>query len=225
MPAIVGGYIEFERPGGGRPVDPSWGVGEGRPDHGFNPDYPSQGLPGRPEYPSQGPVRPPYPGRPGQGLPYPGRPVDPGYGHPEGGAPGQGLPDYPAHLPSPQPPLHPSLPIYPVPPGGGEAGQLPVLPGTIWPPLPPGTFPPGDGLVLCVVWIQGLGSRYAWIDPDATIPVPPGGLPGHPDQGLPGLPPHPGQGLPGQPPRPDQGLPPAQGRPDQGLPPTAQPKR
>jgi hypothetical protein len=169
-------------------------------------------------------------GHPDQGLPGVEEPADPGYGIEEGGMPDQGLPTPP---PGVWPPLTPSHPIQPAPPG--------TPPGSIWPPVGhpghpiapvrPGRPPRPD---------QGL---------PPTSPGHPEGLPptapGHPDQGLPtppkvywvvaGIPGvgwryicvdpslHPDQGLPAY---PDQGLPPtAPGHPDQGLPPSAQPKR
>lgn len=87
-------------PGGG--LTPSHpivipGAPPGAPGSPENPIYwpiaPDQGLPGRPPYPSQGPVRPGRPVDPGWGWGggehpstgpvRPGRPVDPGYGIPE----------------------------------------------------------------------------------------------------------------------------------------------
>jgi hypothetical protein len=193
----------------GRPVDPDYGIDEGaRPD---------QGLPGRPPHVGN---RPPgsYPGRPDQGLPWPGRPVDPGYGVEEGGGEAGQLPIYPVD------PEHPEVTPPMVPPG------LPELPpGTVWPPLPP-SVPPGKAIA--VIWISGVGSRYAVIDiPERPVDPDYGVGEEHPDQGLPGRPERPA--------RPDQGLPPggrpphvgarppgtAPPRPGQGLPPTAGPKR
>ena len=153
-----------------------------RPDQGFNPDYPDQGLPGGEggdEYPDQGlPGRPPYPS---QGLP-------PSFG---GGHPGH-LPARPPWSPGIWPPgptdpewgvdgdLTPTPPMYlPIGPDQGlppVAGHLPANPdpppGTIWPPLPP-SAPAGKAALL--VWLIGVGWRYFVV----TIPV-------APDQGLPG---------------------------------------
>jgi hypothetical protein len=210
----------------GRPIDPDYGVGGG--------EYPDQGLPGRPPG-FWGGERPGFPEHPGNRPPgswggeYPGnRP--PGSwggfpGHPDQGLPGGGgeagqLPVYPID------PEHPDQGLPPeVPPG------LPELPpGAVWPPLPP-SVPPGKALA--VIYISGVGSRWAVIDvperPEGPEVSPPEGEE-HPDQGLPGrpgAPPRPGQGLPRPPapPRPGQGLPPAPARPGQGLPPTAGPKR
>lgn len=167
-------------------------------------------------------------GHPDQGLPGGGW----GGGHPDQGLPGagghpdQGLPGQ----------------------GGGSAGQLPVWPddappGTVWPPLPPGTVEGKKAIVLAA--IEGVGYRYIVIEvsgdhPDHELPDngdgdedrPDQGLPGdgdedRPDQGLPGQrPPHVGNRPPGQgaPPRPDQGLPggqphPGNRPPGQGAPP------
>ena len=119
------------------------------------------------------------------------RPVDPGYGI-SGEHPDTGLPPVPGH---PLPPIDPP-------------------PGTVWPPLPP-SVPAGKALVL--VFISGVGYRYAVVtipehetDPDYGVEGPEDGgeHPEHPDQGLPpqrpgARPPQPGQGLP-QPPRPPQ---------------------
>jgi len=167
------GYFAYitpvERPGfgGGGPVDPGWGVDEG--EGGF-PGHPDQGLPGRPphvgnrppgsggdwrpgggwggEHPSTGPVRP-------------GRPVDPGYGVGSDHA-GQ-LPVWPIE---PTHPIAPPIPGEPNPP-------VDPPPGTVWPPLPPGSNVTGKALAL--VWIQGVGYRYVVIQIEPPAP----------DQGLP----------------------------------------
>lgn len=230
----------------GRPDNTLPGGGGEHPDHGFNPDYPSQGLPGRPG-------RPPAPGH----LPArPGRPIDPGFGHGRPDRPDQGLPRPPwqGRPPTVWPPNnvdpdwgvdageHPDHPIYV--PGGGKPDQggpvgpdntLPAVPGHPPPEdAPPGTvYPPIAGAPAGKAWLKtetipGVGHRYVMAEFPATGEHPDQGLPGspgHPDQGLPGQPPRPDQGLPGGPNYPSQGLPPAQGRPDQGLPPTAQPRR
>ena len=156
----------------GRPIDPGFGNPGGsgnRPDQGFNPDYPDQGLPGG-EYPDQGLPPGRFPGRPSHPIArppwetevWPPGPTDPGWGvdSPEPGVPtppiflpvgpDQGLPPVAGHLPSP--PTDPP-------------------PGTIWPPLPPGA-PAGKTALL--VWLVGVGWRYMVV----TIPV-------APDQGLP----------------------------------------
>jgi hypothetical protein len=203
----------------GRPVDPDYGVGEG--------GHPDQGLPGWGG----------FPGRPGQGLPgggwggggewggdwsrperpgnrppgsWGGRPVDPGWGvdAPEGGGE---PPVYPIDPENPDQGLPPM-----VPPG------LPELPpGAIWPPLPP-SIPPGKAIA--VIYISGVGSRWAVID----VPERPQ-RPVDPDYGVDEgeqpetQPPRPGQGLPrpptgGRPERPER--PDLPVRPGQGLPPT-----
>lgn len=129
-------------------------------------------------------------GHPDQGLPPGEGPVDPDYGigieHPDQGLPGggglypdQGLPTPP---PGVWPPLSPSHPIQPAPPG--------TPPGSIWPS--PGH--PDQGLPRPPMG----GGR-----PDQGLPRPPGA----PDQGLPQPPGAPDQGLPGRPVGPDQGLP------------------
>jgi len=187
------GYYAYitpiERPGyGGGPVDPDWGVDEG--------GHPDQGLPGgRPPHvgnrpPGSGDWRPgggwggEHPGnrppgsrpvRPGQGLPRPGRPVDPGYGiEEEGGGEAGQLPVWPV---DPTHPIAPPIPGEPNPP-------VDPPPGTVWPPLPPGTV---TGKALALVWIQGVGYRYVVIQISPPAP----------DQGLP-----PGTGEPTEPPTP-----------------------
>jgi hypothetical protein len=138
-------------------------------------------------------------GHPDQGLPGGEGPVDPDYGIDEGAGIDNslpGLPPYPDQgLPRPPagvwPPLTPSHPIQPAPPG--------TPPGTIWPPVWP--VDPGYG--------RPIGGH-----PDQGLP-PTGG---HPDQGLPGAPAHPDQGLPDAPPTVDNTLPGGPVRPDQGLP-------
>jgi hypothetical protein len=149
----------------------------------------------------------------------PDRPVDPGWGV-DSGHPDQGLPS---------PPGTPTHPIQPAPP------EMP--PGVVWPPLFPEhpdqglPTPPGGGhdqlkKVWAFIWIRGYGHRWVVLDISAR-PLPPTG----PDQGLPpGMPGHPDQGLPGRPvpppvagqplPRPP-GAPPVAGQP---LPPTPQPR-
>ena len=94
------------------------------------------------------------------------------------------------------------------------------------------------------MWVKG--TTVVWVAQPGEVPPPEIGIPGFPDQGLPGLPPgfwgggsggRPGQGLPwpGYPGRPGQGLPwpgrpvdpgwgVEEGSPGQGLPPQAMPK-
>jgi hypothetical protein len=168
---------------------------------------PDQGLPGQPNYPSQGPGFPTNPIAPG-GMPnypsneLPGQPNYPsqGPGFPTNPiAPGGGG-NYPSNELPPitgvWPPLSPSHPIVPVPPQIDNS----LPPGGVFPPLPPSA----EGKYLVVVVIPGVGYRYVVIDTNAEIslPIAPGGeYPSH-------------QPVPGNPPRPDQ-----------GLPPTAQPKK
>jgi hypothetical protein len=149
-------------------------------------------------------------GHPDQGLPGGEGPVDPGYGigieHPDQGLPGP-QPGIDNELPTPPPgiwpPLTPSHPIQPAPPG--------TPPGAIWPPvghpshpiapggsppapdqgLPAGSLRPDQGLPSNKFWvvcgIPGVGWRYICVDPSLkpTPPMAPGGSPGAPDQGLP----------------------------------------
>jgi hypothetical protein len=143
--------------------------------------HPDQGLPGDPNYPDQG-------------LPEGEEPVDPGFG--VGRPPHVGnLPPgmFPPHLPIvPRPPRPPhiwppsghvdnTLPLppedlLPAHPDQGlppNVGQLPVFPGTpaepgtIWPPLP--GLPEASGNLLVIVWVPGVGYRWAVIDPSLTV--------------------------------------------------------
>jgi hypothetical protein len=139
-------------------------------------------------------------GHPDQGLPDVGLPVDPDYGIDEGAGIDQelpGAPGVPGHLPSNPPgvwpPLTPSHPIQPAPPG--------TPPGAIWPspghpahPIAPGGPPvapdqglprpggsPDQGLPSNKFWvvagIPGVGWRYVCVDPSLrpTPPMAPGG--------------------------------------------------
>jgi len=159
-----------------------------------DPDYPDQGLPGAGGHPDQG--LPGYGHPSGQPI-YPGGPTDPGFG---GGRPQRPKP-WPPTSPSFPPDAtdpewgvethpHPSLPIF-LPPGRVDNELPPVAgvkppttppPGTIWPPLPPG-LPTGKCAIL--IWISGVGHRYAVIDVPPTV-----------DAGLPSGGAHPGHGLP-----------------------------
>lgn len=108
------------------------------------------------------------PARPGHDLP--SGPVHPGHDLPPGMPPiGSTLPEPP---PGVWPPLTPSAPIQPAPPG--------TPPGVIWPPIGR-PIDPGYGR-------PGVGAGH----PDAGLPV----APGHPDAGLPPSPGHPDAGLP-----------------------------
>lgn len=167
-------------------------------------------------------------------------PVDPGFGRPGGGRPGSVDPGYgidlgagidntlPTPPPGVFPPLTPSHPIAPAPPG--------TPPGTIWPPLW-SPVDPGYGH-------GGVMPPHVSTGPVPTPPVTPGTPPPRPTPAP--IPPRPDQGLPSQTywvvvgvpgvgwrycaidpslvagmPLPE--APPA--RPDNTLPPTAEPRR
>jgi hypothetical protein len=83
-------------------------------------------------------------------------------------------------------PIAPTHPIY-MP--GGPNNELPLPPGSVWPPLPPSV----TGEIMCMIWIVGIGYRWTVIDADARPehpiapppayasgqPVPPGMPPGY----------------------------------------------
>jgi hypothetical protein len=174
------------------PIDPGYGRpgGGGRPGHdlpGGMPDSPwgppgmnrpDQGLPGggwsgRPDHELPG-GRPDHPWAPGH------RPDRPDHGLPGGGHPDQGLPGggHASQLPA-FVRLKPDNTL-PEIPGAPPPTHKPTPPGTIWPPLPPGL---PEGKVAILVWISGVGHRYAVIDtsdpankPDQSLP-PEGGTP------------------------------------------------
>ena len=232
MPAIKGGYIEFEVPSWerpSRPTDPGWGVdegigpGQGLPGEGGSagnlpvfPLEPGQGLPGMPEGPGQGlpPGETLPPGTiwpPLEGVHHgkcilgcyvvsstgrrthhytvvniperPDRPVDPGWGHPEGGRPGQGLPGGPEApgqgLPGRPPSVGQPLPRPPVgyPPSPGQ-------------PLPPQGRPPGAGQPLPRPPYQPPAGGVGGVPPQRPGP----GHPEYPSQGNPEYPAHGGPG-------------------------------
>lgn len=115
-----------------------------------------------------GAVDPGY-GRPGGGG-HPDQSLPWAPGHPSHGLPGQG--GHPGHGLPEGPPAHPWLPgmidgrpdnTLPLPPVDGTppppAGTKPPL--GIWPPLPPSVSP---GLHAILVWISGLGYRYAIVE-------------------------------------------------------------
>jgi hypothetical protein len=196
-------------------VPPQAGQGPGFPTHPIAPGGPvdpgyGYPLPPVTEYPTPGPILPPgYPS--GQPVP-PTYPVDPNYGLPTPPTVWP-MPPRPERPDNSLPPIqaHPSHPIY-IPNPGAPDNELPLPPGSVWPPLPPGV----EGQVMCIVWIVGVGYRWTVIDTELQPEHPMVPPAAHPDQGLPGG---------GRPNRPSQGLPPAPGRPDQGLPPTeAQPR-
>lgn len=162
-----GGRPDNSLPGsGGRPDNSlPWAPGGGRPDNslpgggghpwapGHRPDRPDQGLPGSGGYPSHG--LPGQGGRPDAGLPEgpPAHPWLPGFIH--------GRPDN-------------TLPLPPVEGAPPHPDHLPAKPGEIYPPLPP-SVPPGLHAIL--VWISGLGYRYAVIEVPANPSTPDAGLP------------------------------------------------
>jgi hypothetical protein len=152
------------------PVDPGYGVGGEHPSHqpvppsgpidpGYGIELPpvaSHPLPPTPEHPIAMP--PTYPVDPDYGLPVPPtvwprppQPVDPSYGIPI--------------------PIAPTHPIY-MPPVGPN-NDLPLPPGSVWPPLPPSI----TGEIMCLVWIVGAGYRWTVIDtalqPEHPIAQPP----------------------------------------------------
>jgi len=153
---IRGGYLNIgrrQRPGGGGPVDPDYGVDEGEPGYPEGPEV------SPPEVDNELPTPPPGiwpPLTPDQ----PWRPIDPGFG---GGRPphvGGG----PARPPRPGQPPRPDQGL---PGEGGEHPSHPIWqPGTIWPPLPPGVSGTYWALVL-VKGSSGVQYRYVVIDADA----------------------------------------------------------
>jgi hypothetical protein len=202
LPPFQGGP-DNSLPGIERPVDPSYGwplppVISGGP-------VPPPGV-----WPPQTPT---YPVDPGYDLPmrpgiWPNPPRPPhvsGGPVPGGGRPDQGLPPIPAF------PNH-DLPIF----QGGPNNDLPMPPGSVWPPLPPSM----DGKYMCFVWIVGVGYRFTVIDTNLEINagpiIPPSLVPGHPDHSLPPVPGHPGHPLPPAPARPDNTLPPTEAQPRRG---------
>jgi hypothetical protein len=106
--------------------------------------------------------------RPGGGIDnsLPGEPGEPDQGLPgdqpgiDNSLPGRGrLPPLPSTLPLP-PAIWPGVPVHPlpVPPPGSTLPEPP--PGAVWPPLPPNV----EGKLLVVVFISGVGHRWAIID-------------------------------------------------------------
>jgi hypothetical protein len=69
------------------------------------------------------------------------------------------LPAFPPQINPPPPEIWPGVPVHPLPPNQ----TLPVPPGTIYPPLPPHI----TGKVVALVWIVGVGHRWAVLDADA----------------------------------------------------------
>ena len=167
------------------------------------------------------------PGAPDQGLPGEGG-GDPGYGYPESPVdPGYGLPAPPPGI---WPPIGPSHPIVPAPPGTPPGviwppiGQTPGWPDQGLPPVSPGTpshpisgggepthpiappsgFPshPIEGVYWVIVLIPGVGWRYTTIAPglQPSHPIAPGVS--HPIVPPAGSPGAPDQGLPQPQPEP-----------------------
>lgn len=122
-----------------------------------------------------------------------GGPTDPDYGIEEGVDPGFGIPALPPHVGGgPLPPLpgvwpptdRPSLPIAlpPIVPPGHVENPI-VIPGTPEKPihLPPGIYPPLppnvgiEGKVAILVWVVGVGHRWAVVDTTQRPSVEPQG--------------------------------------------------
>lgn len=202
MPLVMG-YLRRirRRPGGGRPVDPDWGIEEGElpevlpPDEGEDGDLEIGGGPIVPRPPPG--VWPPI--RPEEGW----RPVDPGFGQ---GRPPQPSQPLPPQGPGGRPDQGLPRPERPVDPGWGVEGPPP---GTIWPPLPEGV----DGKFWALVLVGGMpgGPKYRYVVIDAGLRPgnrPPGsGRPQPPAGGIGGRPPErpePGPGPGGEHPQPQQ---------------------
>ena len=213
-------YITFVD-GTGGPVDP--GYGQGAPGHPGNRPPGSWGGPVDPGWGGGPPLhpghRPPGSGEHPGNRP-PGSGEHPGNRPPGSGPPGQGNKPLPIWPVDPDHPIAPPSPGHPLPP-------VDPPPGTIWPPLPPGTDVEDGQKAVVLVWIEDVGYRYVVIEMSDSID---NTLPGEGDEEvdntLPGQPVHPGNRPPGSgaPPRPDAGLPPAPVRPGQPLPPTPAPK-
>jgi hypothetical protein len=196
--AVSASPIRVREAGG--PVDPGYGISGDYPSHQPvpppGPVDPGYGLPLPPvathpimpggEYPSHHPLPPTYPVDPNYGLPIPPTvwPMPP---RPEPPDPEYGVPM----------PIAPTHPIY-MP--GAPNNDLPLPPGSVWPPLPPSV----TGEIMCMVWIVGIGYRWTVIDADLKpehpvappaypshqpVPVPPGHASGQPVPPPPGAPP------------------------------------
>jgi hypothetical protein len=185
MPFVEGFLDEKITVGSGRPTHPiapggttpPWGI-EGPVDPGYGIPLPPVTVwptPPSPGHPSH-PIQPTYPVDPDYGLPlpptvWPQPPVAPNH-------------DLPVA------PVTPEHPIYlPVAPNN----DLPLPPGSVWPPVPPSL---GDGQVMALVWLVGIGYRWTVLDlslkPEHPI-APPAAHPSHPiaPGGSPGSPAHP----------------------------------
>ena len=138
--------IDNELPDEGEPVDPGFGVG--RPPHvGKLP-------PGM--FPPHLPIQPRPPGRPPTIWPPSGH-ADNSLARP----PGDLLPPDSFDYSLPVPP-NCQLPVWP---------GSPAAPGTIWPPLPgiDNSLPGQSHNLLVIVWVPGIGYRWAVIDPSLTV--------------------------------------------------------
>jgi hypothetical protein len=169
--------------GGNVPVDPNYGVGEGRPGH--LPAPPGGG--GRPGH---------LPAPPGGGGLRPDNTL-PGGGGSAGQLPSGGGGNYPSHPIEIPPGIDNSLP--PIP-------DHTLPPGEVSPPVGPGSAA-HTGYVPMYVPDD---DKWHWLSvplPHVDQGLPPG-QPGSPDNTLPGGGEHPSQGLPVTPPvHPGQGLP------------------
>jgi hypothetical protein len=144
-------------------------VRAGHPDQDLppgSPGAPDQGLPGEPLYPEQG-----LPGMeyPDQGLPAPPPGIWPPIGpsHPIQPAP-PGTPPGVIWPPIGMPPVYPDQGLPPTSPGAPDQGLPPQSPGAPSHPIaPPSGFPshPIEGVYWCIVWIPGVGYRYTTIAP------------------------------------------------------------
>lgn len=146
-----------------------------KPEHPVDPDWGIEVSP--PEIDNELPPEPP----PGLWPPltpeHPWRPVDPGWGQ------GRPLPPVVGGGPA-RPPVQPGHPGQPLPGEPPEINGGPVLPGTIWPPLPPGVHGKYWALVAIGGMPGGTVYRYVVVDADARPP-----RPVDPDYGIEGPPP------------------------------------
>jgi hypothetical protein len=195
MPKVTGGYLAFDEqiivgpgrptnpiaPGGERPNNALPGI-EGPVDPGYGIELPPVINGGPPVYIDNGlPVPPTYPVDPDYDLPtipsvWPRPPYASTQPLPPGGSGGEGGSGERPSNPIAYPPVRPSLPIY-YPPESGQ--ELPLPPGSVWPPLPPSV----TGLIMALVWIVGVGYRWTVIDTSLkpTHPIaPPTTVPSHP---------------------------------------------
>ena len=173
QPVFPGGPIDpgYDRPAIG-PIDPGFGVGlPPIASHPLPPApvHPGNRPPGSGHYPSGQPLPPTYPVDPGYDIPNPPN-IWPQPPRPEGPDSGYDKPIA----------IRPDLPIY-LPPSGPD-NELPMPPGSVWPPLPPGV----TEQVLCLVWIVGVGYRWTVIDPSLSAGYPLVPPPAYPSNRPPG---------------------------------------